>query len=250
MAGYDLNAQLQQAVALAQAGQRSEARALLEAVVAADPSLEVAWLWLASVTSDRAERIAFLERALAINPGNLTTQEAYIRVAGRPYAPPTPAAAAVPAAAHSRNRMQPIIIIGAVAMVAIAVLMIAIRLRGGTIGPGSEPTAYIFPTDFPTPTPLYSPTPSNTPLPTITPGPSPTPLWMAPPATWTPAPTETLPPTRTLAPTWTPRPSASVAGDVPAATETLTLATQTETPSAQQVVHTLTAEALSATPKQ
>ncbi|NJL95234.1 MAG: hypothetical protein HC915_16710, partial [Anaerolineae bacterium] len=49
--------QLRQAIELAQRGERSAARALLLEVVAQQPDLEAAWLWLASVAADRRERV-------------------------------------------------------------------------------------------------------------------------------------------------------------------------------------------------
>ena len=78
----DVHAHLQEAIALAQAGQRTEARRLLTRVVEADPDLGLAWMWLATVSTDRAERVEYLERALALDPDNATAQEAYAQLTG------------------------------------------------------------------------------------------------------------------------------------------------------------------------
>ena len=44
-----MSSQLQQAVELAQAGQREQARQLFRQFLQTEPDHEVAWLWLASV---------------------------------------------------------------------------------------------------------------------------------------------------------------------------------------------------------
>ena len=64
----EVNARLKEAIALAQAGQRIEARRLFSEVVNADPRQELAWMWLATVSTNRDERIDYLEHALALNP--------------------------------------------------------------------------------------------------------------------------------------------------------------------------------------
>ena len=76
---FDPNDDLQRAIALIQAGRPAEARPLLEAIVSADPERELAWMWLATVSTDRAERIRFLQRVLSINPANETARAAYTR---------------------------------------------------------------------------------------------------------------------------------------------------------------------------
>jgi tetratricopeptide (TPR) repeat protein len=52
------------------AGQKDEARRLLEQVVEADQTNETAWLWLSAVVDTREERIKCLETALKLNPAN------------------------------------------------------------------------------------------------------------------------------------------------------------------------------------
>ncbi len=84
----EVNARLKEAIALAQAGQRIEARRLFSEVVNADPRQELAWMWLATVSTNRDERIDYLEHALALNPQNPTTRRAYEQLTGTPYASP------------------------------------------------------------------------------------------------------------------------------------------------------------------
>ncbi len=62
--------QLHDAVRLAQAGNRQEARRLLWQVVQSEPNNEIAWLWLASVAGDLPEYERALTEVLRVNPGN------------------------------------------------------------------------------------------------------------------------------------------------------------------------------------
>lgn len=62
--------QLHEAVRLAQAGNRQDARRLLWQVVQDEPNNEVAWLWLASVAADLPEYERALTEVLRINPGH------------------------------------------------------------------------------------------------------------------------------------------------------------------------------------
>jgi hypothetical protein len=68
--------QLHQAVELAQAGRRDEARQLLWQYLQTQPQNEVAWLWLATVAADQAEYLRALQEVLRINPGNQQAQQA------------------------------------------------------------------------------------------------------------------------------------------------------------------------------
>jgi hypothetical protein len=65
-----MSSQLHQAVQLAQAGHRDEARDLLRQLLQFEPNNEVAWLWLASVAVDQAEYVRALNEVLRINPEN------------------------------------------------------------------------------------------------------------------------------------------------------------------------------------
>jgi hypothetical protein len=66
---------LQQAVQLAQAGQKAEARQLLLQFLQTEPNNETAWLWLASVAADQTEYQRALNEVLRINPGNQRAQQ-------------------------------------------------------------------------------------------------------------------------------------------------------------------------------
>ena len=213
----ELNDRLQQAIALIQAGRPDEARPLLEAIVAADPAQELAWLWLASVSTDRAERIAFLERALALNPANETARAAYTRLTGEE---PPQAALETPAPAPGRAALRPgtLLIMMAVVAVAVAAVLIALYLRD-TDAEAREgsPAATLAPLGSPTPSAVFSLTPSDTPRPTNTPGPSPTLVWDSALPTWTAAPSSTPAPTRQVI-TWTPRPPSATPSAPPPAT--------------------------------
>lgn len=233
MARADLTARLQEAIALAQAGQRLEARRLLQQILAEDPRQVPAWVWLATVTADRAERIACLERALTLEPDNRTAQQAYIQLTGRPYQPPAPPptrsgwrvlTADAPIGLVS---FALILLVGAAAVVIIA---LAINARNETRPVRTLPTLVLV-SPVPTATSFLSPTASATRRPTITPGPSPTSIWAAPPPTWTAVPTDTPAPTFTPLPTRTPVPSAThTPWPTPSATFTPLPPTATRTP--------------------
>ncbi len=190
---------LQQAIELAQQGQRTQARAILIDLVAENPDLELGWLWLATVAATPAERLNALQRVMQINPNNETARAALQKLGAE--VPPTGEIAD-----DSRvllRRFAPlevgafVLIVG---VVMLALLVIMLRL-------GSEEVE--LPTQTPVPTltatTTSSPTITPTPRPTITPGPSPTPFSLPP--TWTPEPTSTPVPTRTPAPTLTPLPT-------------------------------------------
>jgi hypothetical protein len=68
--------QLHQAVELAEAGRRDEARQLLWQYLQTQPQNEVAWLWLATVAADQSEYLRALQEVLRINPGNQQAQQA------------------------------------------------------------------------------------------------------------------------------------------------------------------------------
>ncbi len=97
---------LHQAVELAQAGQREEARRLLWQYLQTSPDTEVAWLWLASVAADQAEYERALTEVLRINPANQQARallDQFRQQYARPVAPPsipTPGVAAPPAPPH------------------------------------------------------------------------------------------------------------------------------------------------------
>jgi len=76
----DIQATLQAGIAATRAGNRAEARQLLQEVITADPNNEQAWLWLASNLSRTEDRVRALERVLKINPNNERAQVALQRL--------------------------------------------------------------------------------------------------------------------------------------------------------------------------
>ena len=62
--------QLRQAVALARAGRKVEARDILLAVVDEDPHNEMAWMWLSGLVDTLEDKIIACENILTINPSN------------------------------------------------------------------------------------------------------------------------------------------------------------------------------------
>jgi tetratricopeptide (TPR) repeat protein len=59
-----------QGIAAAKAGQKDQARQLLQQSLRLDPNSEPAWLWLTSVARDQRERLFCLNKLLEINPRN------------------------------------------------------------------------------------------------------------------------------------------------------------------------------------
>jgi tetratricopeptide (TPR) repeat protein len=66
----------QQGITAAKAGNKEEARNLLQQSIRLEPNNEAAWLWLASVARDAEERRFCLEKLLEINPNNETALKA------------------------------------------------------------------------------------------------------------------------------------------------------------------------------
>ena len=65
---------LQSGIHSAKAGDRRQARAYLEEAVAINPTHELSWMWLASVSANQQEALACIRQALAINPQNERAQ--------------------------------------------------------------------------------------------------------------------------------------------------------------------------------
>lgn len=222
---FESNDDLQRAIALIQAGRPDEARPLLEAIVAADPTRELAWMWLATVATERDERIRYLERVLALNPQNETARTAYARLTGgEPPAPPPAAPPPASVAPGGGFRPATLLILMAVIAIGVTAVLIALYLRDDAESESDATPAVTLAAPITlSPTSAYSPTPSNTPRPTDTPGPSPTLVWDGIVPTWTEEPSATPAPTQRIA-TWTPRP--------PTETPTEPPPTPTETPGA------------------
>jgi hypothetical protein len=204
----DSQAQLHDAITLAQAGQRTEARRLLHEIVEADPTIGLAWMWLATVSTDREDRIAYLERALALSPDNPTARQAYEQLTGHAYQPPQrPTPVASISVMERWRKLSPQARLISLLVIGAALVGVSLIVLVSSLGSDSNNAPRRAPTLTPSPTRYLSPTPTRfmSATPSITPGPSPTPF--TPPPTWTPAPSETPRPSRTPFPTSTPLPT-------------------------------------------
>ncbi|PWH20676.1 MAG: hypothetical protein DDG58_01585 [Ardenticatenia bacterium] len=79
---------LDQAIAALKAGQKAEARRLLEGILATDRFNENAWLWMSGVVDTDAERIVCLENVLTLNPYNERARKGLEQLGRTP--PPLP----------------------------------------------------------------------------------------------------------------------------------------------------------------
>ncbi|MFP4324210.1 MAG: tetratricopeptide repeat protein [Anaerolineales bacterium] len=221
--------QLEQAIALAQSGQRAAARDLLQEIIAQEPSNETAWLWLASLAITQDERIEALTSVLAINPANPQARSALQKL-GFPLddLPSRGAPAAVPmTTTTAKSQGLSTLEMGIIGAVAVLIALVLMLFATGLVG-GDEPA----PTDTPTPTvtpgPSLTPTLRVTATPSFTPGPSPTPVVnpTLPPEQEIIVPTAPPLPTRILAPTITPRATRTIPFTLtptPTLTPTITL---------------------------
>ncbi|MEJ5225693.1 MAG: hypothetical protein WHV44_14640, partial [Anaerolineales bacterium] len=221
---------LQQAQTARKQGNKTQARHFAEQALQLAPELEEPWLMMAALASPRAS-VAYLEKALQINPASQRARQGMawalkrLRAQPRPTptppqpasvtpaqsnppaaaphpAPPAPAPAPVQAkpAPAPRRRLSPLL--------ALAVLCLALMVAAG-LGSVTPALAFIRNSLEVTPTevvswgqadiakPSYTPTFTPTPTPTDTPTPTPT---------FTPTPTPTDTPTPTATPTETPTP--------------------------------------------
>jgi hypothetical protein len=96
---------LKQAIALINDRRYDEARAVLEKLVADDPSNVGGWLRLATLTADRERKRYYVEQALAANPGSQMAQQMLAEIDPQALAnfkaPPRPAQARASAAAST-----------------------------------------------------------------------------------------------------------------------------------------------------
>src|SRR5579859_1874129 len=223
-------ARLKEAIALAQRGEREAARFALVGLTADQPQLELAWLWLASVSDDPTQRITALRRVLQLNPANEKARAALTRLVGADaaaevpgvnaaatdpvQAAPTEPPQSVPAPPASRSPLETVLAIAAIAIAVIVVVLLGANIAGGRLF--AQPTA----TDTTTPTFTATSTPLVSFTPTITPGgPTFTPYRENTlPPTWTPNPSDTLLPSLTPLPTLTPLATST---ELPSATSTL-----------------------------
>lgn len=119
MANDEARALRQQGIAAAKAGQKDEARSLLQQAIRLEPNSEAGWMWLASVARDQRERVFALQKLLELNPGNATARQALdtlLTAAGdappsatparAPALPTAPDATAAPAPSASADTSQ------------------------------------------------------------------------------------------------------------------------------------------------
>lgn len=92
MATDDIQSLLNAGIQAAKAGNKIEARRLLEQVLEKDDNNEQAWMWFASVVDTPRERRICLENVLEINPNNTRARQALDRlIAATPATPTSPA---------------------------------------------------------------------------------------------------------------------------------------------------------------
>lgn len=196
MADPSVQERLREGIEAARRGDKLTARRLLQQVLIQDRNNEAALMWMASVMDTVAERRAYLERALQVNPRNDRAREALARLGGMPRQ----AAIETASEAQRRSGANPYLIAAGVVIVLMVIIVGAVLLSGrqqpqntidstfaaamrGTDTPTPEPTQ-------PTPTffgivvtldpnqvelpPTFTPT--STPEPTATPEPSATPF--------------------------------------------------------------------------
>ena len=84
---------LEKGIRAARRGRKEPAQRLLGQVVQAEPNNEEAWLWLARVIDQPADRAACLQRVIEINPNNSWAAEQLAELQSQPVeanAAPTP----------------------------------------------------------------------------------------------------------------------------------------------------------------
>ncbi len=194
---------LRQGIAAAKAGDKEQARRLLQQAIRLDPQSEAAWLWMASVAKDNRERIFCLRKILAINPNNEMAIKG-LRALGASPEPETEQTVTVPLPdekklARAQNALDAIVAeyralkssgpqiewvrkkggrigersiawasIGLITLGALIVLGIVGGCLALIIPRVSEMAARPTPTPYPTSTPTATPTPGLTPTPSPT----------------------------------------------------------------------------------
>jgi lipoprotein-anchoring transpeptidase ErfK/SrfK len=194
-------------------GNHSKTRYWARAAAKLNPDIEEPWLWLAAVSSPRAS-IAYLEKALAINPQSQRAKQGLRWAVKRLRAQPTPQIATQAPAkpqtitAQTIPPIRPAFLKRANIHWWVLTLGLLVVITCALVSPAM---GYYFSSFFFGPEVLMAaqnglvkasntPTPTNTP--TITPSPTPTET-----PTSTPTETPTATPTETFTPTFTPYPS-------------------------------------------
>lgn len=68
--GQDILDKLQRAIELIKSGDKQTGRQLLVEILKAEPTNEIAWLWMSNVVATDEQRYDCLRQVLAINPNN------------------------------------------------------------------------------------------------------------------------------------------------------------------------------------
>ena len=180
----------------AEAGDWPAARHYFARVLGMDPANEEALLWQAGLSRDPQKSIAYLQRALELNPqserakaGMAWARSRLPPEQGELTAPPPPAVTPQPQRAPRRSALSYV----GFGLLLIAALVCAVLGVVALTGDVEQLRSLILP---PTATPTATATPTNTATPTATAT-----------STSTPTPTATLTPTSTATPTATPVPS-------------------------------------------
>jgi TolB protein len=189
---------LKTAIDAARRGDKQTAQRLLNQVVLAEPTNEIALMWLASVTDNLQERRAVLERVLRMNPNNTRARQAYEQLSSAMGLPTRVAsgrsAPARPAPQPARANTTGYIVLGMLLLVGVVGVLLFRSALQQPEPPNQATTAALFNT----------PTPSDTPDPasfTATPFYG---VFVAAPSS-----APTLPPTFTATFTFTPQPTAT-----------------------------------------
>lgn len=206
---------LKKGIDAARAGDKANARALLEQVVELDEHSEKGWFWLAAVVDDPDEKRVCLGNVVVINPENKRAQRLLAQLEGGMAPEPADDRAALLAEAGINRRVVYLAIgLGVVAIIAlIAVLAVALGGDGdtdetppATLAALGQPSATEPASGAGSPEPTQNP--DETSMPTATPQASPT----SRPATWTPVPSRT--PIPEIPPTLFPPPPVAPAGQI------------------------------------
>lgn len=194
---------LAEAIQLAGAERRKEARALFEAILADNPDEVEALLWMGALAQDADESLKYIGRALQIAPDNPRARAA-LRWARRRMpnsASSEPEAAPPPPKQPPRKRLPRWAMWAAIGLI----LLLGVGVIATQTGWPQQAWAAMFPTRTPTATPTATPTHTPTFTPTATPTSTPTDTpTLTPTPTATHTPTETPTPTATFTPTPTP----------------------------------------------
>lgn len=213
MANEDIQNLLKSGIEAARGGNRAVARRIFEQVIRQDAQNELAWMWLATVLENPAERRQALEKVLSLNPNNQRARQALDKLqtvtdTGRtagvkpaPTTPPIPEKRPVveelrPSARSSSPSFLYIFALAvASALIIAAVVWLVIQSQ-------EEDEADSTPTRAASrPTVIATLPPPTAPIRTAAPGQA---EGVALGPTWTPSPTETELPTNTPSPTLVP----------------------------------------------